>query len=209
MTDPLIPPGRLPNGKECRHEGQLSTYCTKCWANLFEARQPLRQDGGPAAVPVFMSKKAYAQLPKAAELRPSFFKSHVVGGIISVIIIFSIKILSGRHSVPDSVLDSLIGGSAVFLGILTARWAQGEASLALSEGHLVGPPGRGGRRNTLPIQGLSLEPLERRSIADRIWGVVTLEHPSGLSTRFSPGLYRRAKLKAFFDAVRDAQSASA
>ncbi len=33
-----IQPGKLPDGTLCHHEGETSTYCTKCWTNLYEAR---------------------------------------------------------------------------------------------------------------------------------------------------------------------------
>ena len=35
-----LPQGKLPDGTACEHEGELSTYCTRCWMNLHEARHP-------------------------------------------------------------------------------------------------------------------------------------------------------------------------
>lgn len=38
-----LPQGKLPDGTACDHQGELSTYCTRCWMNLHEARQPISQ----------------------------------------------------------------------------------------------------------------------------------------------------------------------
>jgi hypothetical protein len=38
MTSTSLSEGRLPDGSACRHEGETGTYCTCCWANLYEAR---------------------------------------------------------------------------------------------------------------------------------------------------------------------------
>lgn len=34
-----MPEGSRSDGNSCDHAGETSTYCTKCWANLYEARQ--------------------------------------------------------------------------------------------------------------------------------------------------------------------------
>jgi hypothetical protein len=39
--DDQIPAGQLPDGTPCHHEGESGTFCTRCWMNLYEARQRL------------------------------------------------------------------------------------------------------------------------------------------------------------------------
>lgn len=34
-----LPPGTSASGQRCFHLNESSTYCTKCWMNLFEARR--------------------------------------------------------------------------------------------------------------------------------------------------------------------------
>src|SRR5262245_1458566 len=41
-----IPAGRLPDGTACDHDGEFSTYCTRCWMNLYKARHPDRGQQG-------------------------------------------------------------------------------------------------------------------------------------------------------------------
>ena len=42
-----VPATPLPDGTQCRHEGETSTYCTQCWANLYVLQRRQGKGGNP------------------------------------------------------------------------------------------------------------------------------------------------------------------
>jgi hypothetical protein len=93
MSGEQIPAGQLRDGGPCDHAGESGTYCTRCWMNLYEARQRLlegmRADAEPgwgwledetAAPPVTSDPTLW--YPIGTPRRPS--RQHPVCGPVGV-----------------------------------------------------------------------------------------------------------------------------
>jgi hypothetical protein len=97
MVADQLPLGRLSDGSACHHEGQTSTYCTRCWMNLFEASHP------PADETVSVSR-----------LHRSHSLLWVVGATIAIAVLglFAGFFLTAEFSDPSPIIFAELGNAS-------------------------------------------------------------------------------------------------
>jgi len=73
--------------QQCAHDGETGTYCTKCWMNLYEARQR-------GELPVLDPVPKAASIPRQARLRMLVLVLAIIGAIDLVALVRSVTRLS-------------------------------------------------------------------------------------------------------------------
>lgn len=159
------------------------------------------------AVPHLLSRAEYRSLAKQAELRCTLTRGIVAEHILHFLLLFVFAWRFVRYAPDVAAAIAALYTLASAIG-LTSSASQGGLSLALSNGHLVGPAALFFSRRfvSIPLRQLSLAPLESSSFWSRILVGVRLENPAGVKLSFTPHRYRRHELEAFFRVVQEAQT---
>jgi hypothetical protein len=154
-----------------------------------------------------LTRADYLSLKKEAAIRPAL----TVGVVIECAVVFLVLLV-----VDWWLLNCTLGDAAVPAGIYSLVWTASLASrtsrdwnsLALSNGHLVGPAALffSNRFVSIPLAEVSLAPLNSRTLASRVFnGRVRLSGAEGPDLLFVPHRYRRSELESFFRGLQETQ----
>jgi len=119
-----VAPSQLSDGTPCYHEGQTSTYCTKCWTNLYTASTAsvAASDAGE------IDESRFPKVPFARRVN-----ADTADGVLAIVVMLAPMFLIGANadSLPAGLERLGILGVPLALFYLVFRDAVGRgASLA-------------------------------------------------------------------------------